>query len=214
MKIRIALTSLLVIMACLSCQKEKKKDLDLDAPAALEESAYEESPAQSETNDAASSQDRENYAPQSTNEQTAANLQNFLKSYTADDYELLTENDKRFQFYEVDLNGDGNKEIFVRFMGPYFCGTGGCTFLLLDNYGEIITKFTVTRAPIFIEPKKVNDYSLLLVKDSGVFKELVFENGTYPSNPSVLPKAPYDAPSGHAEVMFDENFARCKTFTY
>ena len=197
MKFRIALTALVLILASLSCQKEKKKDLDLDAPIPTEKPTGQDI-----------------YAPQSTNEQTAANLRNFLRSYTADDYQLLTENDRRFQFYEVDLNDDGKKEIFVRFLGPYFCGSGGCTFLLLDNYGEIITKFTVTRAPIFVEPKKVNDYSLLLVKDSGVFKELVYKNGTYPGNPSVLPKAPYDAPSGHAEVMFDEDFARCKTFIF
>ena len=204
MKIRIALAALLVITTSLSCQKERKKDLDLDTPIPVEKSTEDES----------SSRDQEVYAPQSTNEQTAANLKNFLRNYTADDYEFLTENDKRFQFYEVDLNEDGSKEIFVRFMGPYFCGTGGCTFLLLDSYGEVITRFTVTRAPIFIEPKKVNGHSLLLVKDSGVFKELVFENGTYPGNPSVLPVAPYDAPSGHAEVMFDETFARCKTFAF
>lgn len=214
MKPYLALLTLTLAIFTISCQKEKKKDLNLDAPVTLEESTYEESPAKSETKDDTSSPEQENYVPQSTNEQTAANLRNFLKSYTAGDYELLTENDKRFQFYEVDLNDDGKNEIFVRFMGPYFCGTGGCTFLLLDNYGEIITKFTVTRAPIFIEQEKRNGWSFLLVKDSGVFKELVYENGTYPSNPSVLPKAPYDAPSGHAEVMFDENFARCKTFTY
>ncbi|MGA9270356.1 MAG: hypothetical protein WBV45_07020 [Lutimonas sp.] len=199
MKLQLTLLTLFIAVVSISCQPEKKKELDLDAPV---------------ISDAPSSQEQEVYAPQSTNEQTAANLQNFLKNYTASDYENLTENDKRFQFYEVDLNDDGNKEIFVRFMGPYFCGTGGCTFLLLDKYAEIITRFTVTRAPIFIEQRKRNGWSLLLVKDSAVFKELVYENGSYPNNPSVLPKAPYDAPSGHAEVMFDENFALCKTFTF
>jgi len=74
----------------------------------------------------------------------------------------------------------------------------------LDKYGEVITKFTVTRAPIFVESTKENGWALLLVRDSGVFKELKFNDGTYPSNPSVLPKAPYDAPSGHAQVMFDD----------
>jgi hypothetical protein len=195
MKLQFATLTLILVLVSISCQPEKKKDLDLDAT----DSSLNE---------------QEMYAPQSTNEQTAANLQNFLRSFTASDKEFLTENDRRFQFYEVDLNDDGNKEIFVRLMGPYFCGSGGCTFLLLDKYGEIITRFTVTRAPFFIEQEKRNGWSLLLVKDSGVFKELVFENGTYPDNPSVLPKAPYDAPSGHAEILFDENFARCKTFTY
>ena len=202
MKLHLSLLTLFLVIISLSCKPEKKEVSAPDAPAPVESTEVE------------ASQEQEDYVPQSTNEQTAANLQNFLRNFTASDKEFLTENDRRFQFYEVDLNDDGSKEIFVRFMGPYFCGSGGCTFLLLDNYGEIITRFTVTRAPLFIEKEKRNGWSLLLVKDSGVFKELVFENGTYPANPSVLPKAPYDAPSGHAEILFDENFARCKTFTY
>lgn len=155
------------------------------------------------------------FVPQSTDEQTAQNIKNFLtQDYLKDDLSFLQPVDRKFQFYKIDLNDDGNEEIFVRFSGPYFCGSGGCTFLLLDKYGEIITKFTVTRAPIFVEPSKVNGWSLLLVKDDGVFKELTFNEGSYPSNPSMLPKAPYDAPSGHAQVMFHDDMYISKTFDF
>lgn len=155
------------------------------------------------------------FVVQSTDVQTANNLKNFLKlDYLKDDLEFLQPLDRKFQFYKVDLNADGKDEIFVRFLGPYFCGSGGCTFLLLDSFGEIITRFTVTRAPFFIEPSKENDWSILLVKDAGVFKELVFKDGTYPSNPSVLPKAPYDAPSGHAEIMFEDELYKSQTFEF
>ena len=125
-----------------------------------------------------------------------------------DELSFLEPKDRKFQFYKIDLNNDGNEEIFVRLMSSYFCGSGGCTFLLLDKYAEVITKFTVTRAPIFVESTKVNGWSVLLVRDAGVLKELTFENGSYPSNPSVLPKAPYDAPSGHAQLMFDDDVER------
>lgn len=202
-----SLLSMVLTLLLLSCQPGKK-----DSSEKAEPVATETEPVATETESEAALQ--ENYVSQSTDEQTANNLKVFLKNYTGDDYASLSDLDKKFQFYQLDLNDDGNQEIFVRLMGPYFCGSGGCTFLLLDKYGEVITKFTVTRAPIFRESKKVNGWSLLLVQDSGVFKELVFENGTYPSNPSVLPKAPYDAPSGHAEVLFDENFAPSKTFEY
>lgn len=155
------------------------------------------------------------FVPQSTDQQTANNLKNFLAlDYLKDDLSFLEPKDRKFQFYKTDLNNDGNEEIFVRFMGSYFCGSGGCTFLLLDKYAEVITKFTVTRAPIFIESTKVNGWSVLLIKDAGVLKELTFKNGSYPSNPSVLPKAPYDAPSGHAQVMFDDSFYQSKTFEF
>jgi len=206
--------SLLLLIACLifACQpKDKNK---MESPESIEKSSESSPDGASLEETDQNQQNQEAFVPQSTDEQTANNLKSFLRNYVGPDYESLQEMDKRFQFYQKDLNDDGNMEIFVRLMGPYFCGSGGCTFLLLDKYGEVITKFTVTRAPIFIEPSKVNGWSLLLVKDSGVFKELVFENGSYPSNPSVLPKAPYDAPSGHAEIMFDENFAKSKTFEY
>ncbi len=205
--------SLLLTFLLLSCQPGKKENTEQSGSDPNEIESVQEADSTSDQTDADKAP-QENYVRQSTNEQTANNLKVFLKNYTGDDYASLSDLDKKFQFYELDLNDDGNKEIFVRLMGPYFCGSGGCTFLLLDKYGELITKFTVTRAPIFRESKKVNGWSLLLVQDSGVFKELVFENGSYPPNPSVLPKAPYDAPSGHAEVMFDENFAPCKTFEY
>lgn len=155
------------------------------------------------------------YVTPSTDQQTAHNLKNFLTlEYLKEDLEFLQPKDRKFQFYRTDLNDDGNQEIFVRLMGPYFCGSGGCTFLLLDKYGEIITKFTVTRAPIFVEPTKSNGWSLLLVRDSGVFKELSFNDGSYPNNPSLLEKAPYDAPSGHAQVMFDDDNFPCQTFEF
>ena len=155
------------------------------------------------------------FVQQSTNQQTADSIKSFLvNDYLKEELSLLTAKDRKFQFYKIDLNADGKDEIFVRFMSSYFCGSGGCTFLLLDQYSKIITRFSVTRAPIFVEPSKVNDWALLLVKDAGVFKELIFENGSYPSNPSVLPKAPYDAPSGHAQVMFHDELYESKTFEF
>ena len=209
------LISLFLLLAFLatSCESQDKKE-SFEVPNPNQSPASEETSNEGVEKPDAQTQDKEFFVPQSTDEQTANNLKSFLKNYVGSDYESLQDLDRQFQFYKTDLNEDGHDEIFVRLMVPYFCGSGGVTFLLLDKYGELITKFTVTRAPIFIEPSKVNGWSLLLVRDSGVFKELVFENGTYPSNPSVLPKAPYDAPSGHAELMFDENFAKSKTFTY
>jgi len=155
------------------------------------------------------------FVKQSTDQQTAENLKTFLREeYLKEDLAFLQPLDRKFQFYKIDLNNDGNDEILVRFLSPYFCGTGGCTFLLLDKYGKIITKFTVTRPPFFVEQTKVNGWAILLVKDSGVFKELTFNDGSYPSNPTVLPKAPYDAPSGHAEILFDDDLYKCKTFQF
>lgn len=205
---------LFVLVTCLilSCGPREKSKSESEHP--VENASGEDSSEKNAEEPQTNYQNQEFFVPQSTDEQTANNLKSFLKNYVGTEYEHLQDIDRKFQFYKKDLNDDGNEEIFVRLMGPYFCGTGGCTFLLLDKYGEMITKFTVTRAPIFIEERKVNGWSLLLVRDSGVFKELIYENGSYPPNPSVLSKAPYDAPSGHAEIMFDEEFAKSKTFEF
>ncbi len=199
-----------ICLLLFSCKGESKQSIENNAKT-TEDVAVDDTLA----NEEKMTEKTTYFVPQSTDEQTVNNLKNFLvNDFLKDEISFLEPKDRKFQFYKIDLNNDGNEEIFVRFLSSYFCGSGGCTFLLLDKYGEVITKFTVTRAPIFVESTKVNGWSLLLVKDSGVFKELTFENGSYPSNPSVLPKAPYDAPSGHAQVMFDDAFYKSKTFEF
>lgn len=198
--------SICLFLAFLSCKKQQNTpESDKDA-SSIQDTVLTEETLKT---------DAMPFVPQSTDEQTANNIKNFLvNDFLKDDISFLKTDERKFQFYKIDLNDDGNEEIFVRLMSPYFCGSGGCTFLLLDKYGEIITKFTVTRAPIFAEPTKENGWSLLLVKDAGVFKELKFKEGTYPSNPSLLQKAPYEAPSGHAQVMFGDGLYSCKTFEF
>ena len=135
-------------------------------------------------------------------------IRNYLtQEILADELTYMEKKDREFLFEEVDLNADGEKEIFITFFNSNFCGSGGCTFFLIKRDGSIITKFTVTRAPIFVEKIVKNGWATLLVYDRGELKELNYKNGSYPSNPSVLPKAPYDAPSGHSIVLFDENYS-------
>lgn len=135
-------------------------------------------------------------------------IRNYLtQKILVDELTYLEKKDREFLFEEVDLNGDGEKEIFITFLNSNFCGSGGCTFFLIKRDGSIITKFSVTRAPIFAEKNPNNEWSTLLVYDRGELKELNYKNGSYPNNPSVLPKAPYDAPSGHSIVLFDKNFS-------
>lgn len=134
----------------------------------------------------------------------------FLKP---EDKNVISTADKRFQLYQSDLNNDGKKEAFVYLNSPYFCGTGGCTVLLLSPEQELITRFTVMRPPIFIEPTEKNGWKVLTVQAEGQWKELVYHNGSYPSNATVLEKASYDAPSGHAVIAFDDE-NQVKTYTF
>ena len=112
------------------------------------------------------------------------------------------------------MNNDGKQELFINFITPYFCGSGGCTLLLLDNNWKTITRFTVTSTPLMIEPNKEQKWAVLMVKDNGVWKDLLYKNGKYPSNPSLLSKSKVDAPSGHAQVIFSDEFSSAKTFDF
>lgn len=155
------------------------------------------------------------FAPQTVDDQLAININKYLiDDYLKRELNIMSEADRKYQFHKIDLNADGIEEIFLRFESTFFCGSGGCTYLLLDSEFNKITHFTVMNAPVFVEPTSENGWKLLLVKSEGELKELKFEDGSYPSNPSVVHKAPYDAPSGHAQVLFDDASIKSKTYTF
>ncbi len=195
------------VISLIACKNQNSETVESEAVETEAPEVMEETPAVEEN--------QEMYDASSSNDQMAANIQNFLvNDFLASDMANLQEIDRKFQYYQVDLNGDGKDEYFVNFLSPYFCGSGGCTVLLLDHESNIITKFTVMNTPIYVENAMHNGWRDILVRSEGELKELQYNKGKYPSNPSVLPKAPYDAPSGSAVIMFDETFAKPKTYTY
>lgn len=196
---------LLIVFIVVSCKtnESKKEIMNKDTDTLNVES---EPPVKNEN---------ENFIENGVDDKLSARISNFIKdSIVKKDIEFLNETDRSYQFYTVDLNSDGKDEVFVKLNGSYFCGSGGCTILLLNAELHPITTFTVMRPPLFIENTKKNNWAILLVKSEGEFKELTYNNGTYPSNPSILPKAPYDAPSGHAQIAFDDNYGKSKTYTF
>ncbi|RYY37932.1 MAG: hypothetical protein EOP46_00830 [Sphingobacteriaceae bacterium] len=94
---------------------------------------------------------------------------------------------RKFTTYIYDLNGDGAKEIFAGLTGPYFCGSGGCTWFLLDSSGKLINRFTVSQYPVYIAKEKTNNWNNLIVLSGGKNHNLKFSGTNYPSNPSVQP---------------------------
>ncbi|MDR0228824.1 MAG: hypothetical protein LBI72_07155 [Flavobacteriaceae bacterium] len=183
-KLSIAVIALLAV-AVVSCKEKKKEEIIEPLEEVIE---FQEPKA-----DAVSSE-------------IVLGVSNFLtkKLLTEADLNTMSATDRQFKLYTTDLNGDGKKEIFVNLTGSYFCGSGGCTVLLLDSTYKLITKFTVMQGSIFVEPTTENDWKVLTVKSEGEWKSLVYADGTYPSNPSIVEKAKYDAPSGQAVVVFDE----------
>lgn len=193
----------LSLLLLVSCEKSTEEKQPKDNPS-LQENA---STTTTQNED-------KGFATNSVDDLMSKNITNFLtQSYLKDDLQFLSENDRKFQMYKIDLNGDGKDEYFVRLMGSYFCGSGGCTFLLLDRYSEIITKFTVMRPPIYVSVEKENGWRKLIVESEGKYKELVFNGKRYPSNPSVVSNSE-KTPGNDYEVLFDDVKLPAKTYTY
>lgn len=93
-----------------------------------------------------------------------------------------------FAIDTIDLNGDQQEEIFVGLRGSYFCGSGGCTILLLDPAGKLITKFTVSQPPVSVSSTLTKGWRDLLLYSRGSYRLLKFNGKTYPFNPSVVSK--------------------------
>jgi hypothetical protein len=104
------------------------------------------------------------------------------------DYNTMPPDARRFIFFETDLNDDGKNEIFVGFRGTEFCGSGGCTALLLSPDGKLITRFTVADYPFIVYSDKTLGWKNLVVRSGGSDRILKWNGTKYPSNPSMQPK--------------------------
>lgn len=152
---------------------------------------------------------------QSQNEEVA----NKVKSYIIDTYltegdlRAISEDQKKFQLVQIDLNNDGKNEVFVNFTSSYFCGTGGCTLLLLNDQVKPVTEFTVTRTPLYVEKTMKNGWRIILTKSGEKWRQLVYKNGSYPTNPSLV-EMTVESPGENAEILFDEGNDNLKTYTF
>ena len=124
-----------------------------------------------------------NSSSKQTGDLVRLTLQNKFRSDL--DKNLIDSLSRKFIFFEYDLNGDSKKEIFVGLTGPYFCGSGGCSIMLLDNQGNEITNFTVSDYPVVIDNNKSKEWNDLFISSGGKYHTMKFDGKKYPSNPSV-----------------------------
>jgi hypothetical protein len=164
------------------------------------------------------------YLPETTSDSTAQILRKFIteKYLKPIDLQAMEARDRKFSFYEIDLNSDKKNEYFIKFEGNYFRGSGGGTFLLLSNELKVINTFTVTNEPIFRSSAKTNGWNELILfgdrsETEGVknYIHLKYDKSKakYPSNPSVVKKIDL-APSGHDYIMWDKEFSMAKVFVF
>ncbi|MBU1324962.1 MAG: hypothetical protein KJ676_06930 [Alphaproteobacteria bacterium] len=128
-------------------------------------------------------------------------LNRFLTAYTADAMAPLS--------YASGTSGDLT---FVLFSGPEYCGSGGCTLLILGGGDEIdyavLGETTVTRAPIRVLSTSANGRPDVGVQVAGGGAEphealLAFDGTKYPSNPTVPPARRVDGAEGQVVIADD-----------
>lgn len=124
--------------------------------------------------------------------------------------------DRTFIYNAVDLNDDGKDEYLVGLTGSTFCGSAGCTMLVLNNKFGINTRMTLVRYPVYVgypaSKEVTKGYSNLYVDTKGVGLVKMAWTGTkFPTNPSTAPKAAESAISGK-HAFLDEKSLTQYTF--
>jgi len=124
---------------------------------------------------------------------TSADLVAFLRRFVE-----TRDNGKTTQYIVAftDLNGDGIPEAIVLLRSGGWCGSGGCTALVLTpskSSWRIVTKLTITRPPIRVLKDTTNGWHdiTVWVRGGGIYPGyealLCFDGSSYPSNPTVPP---------------------------
>ena len=119
---------------------------------------------------------------------STASIQKYLAKY----YGKEAAENKKFIYSAVDLNDDRKNEYLVGLVGNSFCGTGGCTMLVLTSKFTLNTRMTVVGFPVYVGPpggKEVTKgYSNLYMYSKGKgYVKMVWNGSKYPTNPSMAP---------------------------
>lgn len=116
-----------------------------------------------------------------------------IKQTLAKKYGTTPANDRSFIYNAVDLNDDGKNEYLVGLTGSTFCGSAGCTMLVLNNNFGINTRMTIVQFPVYIGAPGTKEvtkkYSNIYVSTKGVgYVKMAWNGSKYPTNPSLAPK--------------------------
>ncbi|MGH9639127.1 MAG: hypothetical protein ACRD3Y_03640 [Bryobacteraceae bacterium] len=126
-----------------------------------------------------------------------ASLKTFLQNYLRD--QQFPGDQTRFSFAFVDLNGGGARQAIVYLTGSFWCGSGGCTALILDREGatyRVVTRLTVTRPPIYVLKSMTDGWHdiAVFVAGGGILNgyeaRLSFNRRRYSGNPTIAPANP------------------------
>ena len=103
--------------------------------------------------------------------------------------EALGSADVSFEHASATLNNDALPDAVVLVQGTDWCGSGGCTFLVLQGTPAgyaLISRSTITTPPIRALQSSHFGWKDLIVHSNGTGEVLLqFDGTSYPSNPSL-----------------------------
>lgn len=135
-----------------------------------------------------------------------------LEKAFAKAYGLKQDDEVRYYYNRMDLNGDGKLETIVYLSGPTLYGSGGCSAIIFKQVNgdyEKLSQFTLVNTPIIISNNKTNGYKdiIMYVNGGGIdpfYALLKFDGTAYPSNPSIAPPLNRDANISGIAVISDD----------
>ena len=138
-------------------------------------------------------------------------LEAFLRAYVRSQ-SVESGEPTRYAAAFVDLNGDRQAEVVVYLSGGGWCGSGGCTTLILKRNGDdfrVVTRITISRLPILILPTASHGWRDIIISVAGGGVEpggevaLSFDSHTYPTNPTMPPAKPVVRARGRVLISED-----------
>ena len=119
-------------------------------------------------------------------------LEDFLRSYIGVPTKGRT---TRYSAAFADLRDDGTPEAIVYLTSNGWCGTGGCTLLILapkDTSYKVVTKIPGVRLPVRVLATTSNGWhDISVVTGKPLYEAIVqFDGETYPGSPSMPPARP------------------------
>jgi tetratricopeptide (TPR) repeat protein len=131
-----------------------------------------------------------------------------VKAFELEQYE----DNVRYYYNKVDLNEDGNPEIFAYLVGSPVCGTGGCSGAIFkQENGEyrLLSTFSLVNNPVIVSNSKTNGYRDIIMHVFGggiesFFARVKYDGTTYPRNPSIQPKVEWDTKEDGIAIIADD----------
>jgi hypothetical protein len=123
-------------------------------------------------------------------------LKAFLRSYLNPRGEDIIKETTRITVVSVKTEGEASEEQVVYVSGRGWCGSGGCTMLIVEPFEssfKVLGKVTIVQLPVYLLPSMENGHPDIGVNVvgggilAGYEAVLSFDGNNYPGNPSMPP---------------------------